>query len=42
LINSNEKPRHKVFPNTLSGFEQLITWLSAQNAGDAERVKNFV
>jgi len=36
LINSNQKPRHKVFPNTLSGFEQLITWLSAQNAGDAQ------
>jgi len=36
LINSNQKPRHKVFPNTLSGFEQLITWLSEQNAGDAQ------
>jgi transposase len=30
LINLNSKLKHKVFPNTLTGFEQLSTWLSKQ------------
>lgn len=30
LINSSGKLRHKVFPNTSTGFEQLLDWLSRQ------------
>jgi transposase len=30
LINLNSKLKHKVFPNTLTGFEQLSMWLSKQ------------
>lgn len=30
LINSQGKLRHKVFPNTATGFEQLAVWLSKQ------------
>lgn len=30
LINTNGKLRHKVFPNTSAGFEQLREWLSKQ------------
>lgn len=30
LINQNGKLRHKVLPNTATGFEQLNTWLQAQ------------
>src|SRR5918912_757559 len=30
LINSSGKLRHKVFPNTPAGFEQLLEWLSRQ------------
>jgi transposase len=30
LINLNGKLRHKVFPNTSTGFAQLTTWLSTQ------------
>jgi len=30
LINSSGKLRHKVFPNTATGFEQLLAWLSKQ------------
>ncbi len=36
LIDGHQKPRHKVFPNTLVGFEQLAVWLSEQNAGDVQ------
>jgi transposase len=31
LINSSGKLRHKVFPNTSAGFEQLLEWLSKQS-----------
>lgn len=31
LINHNDKLRHKVFPNTATGFEQLKGWLSKQD-----------
>lgn len=27
LINSSGKLRHKVWPNTMTGFEQLLEWL---------------
>jgi transposase len=30
LIQHNGKLRHKVFPNTSTGFEQLLDWLSRQ------------
>jgi transposase len=30
LINPQAKLRHKVFPNTSAGFEQLLEWLSRQ------------
>jgi transposase len=30
LINSQGKLKHKVFPNTATGFEQLAVWLSKQ------------
>ena len=30
LINSSGKLRHKVFPNTSTGFEQLLDWLLSQ------------
>jgi transposase len=30
LINTSGKRKHKVFPNTLTGFEQLREWLSTQ------------
>jgi transposase len=30
LINQNGKLKHKVFPNTATGFEQLTGWLSKQ------------
>jgi transposase len=30
LININGKLKHKVFPNTATGFEQLAVWLSKQ------------
>jgi transposase len=30
LINTNGKLKHKVFPNTSAGFEQLMQWLSKQ------------
>lgn len=30
LININGKLKHKVFPNTSTGFEQLLEWLSKQ------------
>ena len=30
LINQNGKLRHKVFPNTASGYEQLKGWLARQ------------
>lgn len=30
LINLNGKLKHKVFPNTATGFEQLTEWLSRQ------------
>jgi transposase len=30
LINKSKKLRHKLFPNTASGFEQLREWLSKQ------------
>jgi transposase len=30
LINSQGKLKHKVFPNTTAGFEQLLDWLSKQ------------
>ncbi|MBA2340224.1 MAG: IS110 family transposase [Pyrinomonadaceae bacterium] len=30
LINQSGKLRHKVFPNTTTGFEQLLDWLSTQ------------
>lgn len=30
LINLNGKLKHKVFPNTATGFEQLTQWLSKQ------------
>lgn len=31
LINSPEKLKHKVFPNTPSGFQQLAEWLDKQS-----------
>jgi transposase len=31
LININGKLKHKVFPNTSTGFEQLLDWLSKQS-----------
>jgi transposase len=31
LIRTSGKLKHKVFPNTASGFEQLLAWLSKQN-----------
>jgi transposase len=31
LINQSGKLRHKVFPNTATGFEQLRVWLSKQS-----------
>jgi transposase len=36
LINQSGKLRHKVFPNTSTGFEQLMEWLSKQGV---ERVR---
>jgi transposase len=30
LINSQGKLKHRVFINTLTGFEQLLDWLSKQ------------
>lgn len=33
LINVRGKLRHKVFPNTKAGFEQLREWLSQQGVG---------
>jgi transposase len=30
LINTSGKLKHKVFPNTATGFEQLLDWLSKQ------------
>jgi transposase len=30
LINHSGKLKHRVFPNTLTGFEQLLDWLSKQ------------
>jgi transposase len=33
LINPRGKLRHKVFPNTATGFEQLLEWLSTQGVG---------
>jgi transposase len=30
LINSSGKLKHRVFPNTATGFEQLLEWLSKQ------------
>jgi transposase len=30
LVNSSGKLKHKVLPNTLTGFEQLLDWLSKQ------------
>jgi transposase len=33
LVRDGGKPRHKVFPNTASGFAQLADWLSKQGAG---------
>jgi transposase len=30
LINTNGKLKHKVLPNTTTGFEQLLDWLSKQ------------
>src|SRR5215213_11018388 len=35
LIKSDRKLRHKLFPNTVTGCEQLTAWLSTQ---DVERV----
>ena len=29
LIKDNGKTKHKIFPNTLSGFEQLNGWLDS-------------
>lgn len=31
LIQHNGKLKHRVFPNTLTGFEQLVDWLSKQS-----------
>ena len=31
LIRTSGKLKHKVFPNTAAGFEQLLAWLSKQN-----------
>lgn len=31
LINPDGKPRHKVFSNTATGFQQLCAWVSKQN-----------
>lgn len=31
LINFNGKLKHKVFPNTAAGFEQLLDWLTKQS-----------
>jgi transposase len=39
LINLNGKLKHKVFPNTLTGFEQLTDWLSKQGV---ERVHAYL
>jgi transposase len=33
LLRAGGKPRHKVFPNTASGFAQLSEWLGQQGAG---------
>jgi transposase len=33
LINTSGKLRHKLFPNSASGFEQLREWLSKQQGG---------
>ena len=30
LIQQRGKLKHKVFPNTATGFEQLLDWLSKQ------------
>jgi len=30
LINPSGKLKHRVFPNTATGFEQLLEWLSKQ------------
>lgn len=30
LINTEGKPKHKVFPNTAAGFSQLAAWLTKQ------------
>jgi transposase len=31
LIQHGGKPKHKVFPNTATGFEQLLDWLAKQS-----------
>jgi len=31
LINPEGKLKHRVFPNTTTGFEQLLDWLSKQS-----------
>jgi transposase len=33
LIKENQKVKHKVFANTTHGFEQLVVWLNAHQAG---------
>jgi transposase len=33
LIDSKDKLKHKVFPNTPDGFTQLVVWLAKQNVG---------
>jgi hypothetical protein len=32
LLNLDDKLKHKVFPNTEVGFQQLAVWLSKQGA----------
>lgn len=32
LINPEDKLKHKVFPNTTVGFQQLAAWLDKHNA----------
>jgi transposase len=34
LIKENGKLKHKVFPNTQHGFEQLAAWLDSHQAGN--------
>lgn len=34
LIKPNGRTKHKVFPNTQHGFEQLVAWLSPHRVGD--------